>query len=52
MTTLTTRAGSIQLSGPLCWILPVLLVLLFLAVLLWLPCQAREMEKAPSARNS
>ena len=26
------------------WLLPVLLVLLFLAVLVWLPWQAREME--------
>ncbi|HEY0490118.1 MAG TPA: PAS domain S-box protein [Telluria sp.] len=33
-----------QLAGPLRWILPVTLVLLFLAVLLWLPWQAREME--------
>ena len=33
-----------QLPGPLRWILPVTLVLLFLAILLWLPWQAREME--------
>jgi two-component system sensor histidine kinase DctS len=30
--------------GPWRWLLPVLLVLLFLSVLLWLPWQAREME--------
>jgi two-component system sensor histidine kinase DctS len=33
-----------QLPGRLRWILPVTLVLLFLAILLWLPWQAREME--------
>ena len=32
------------LGGPWRWLLPVLLVLLFLAVLLWLPWQARQME--------
>ena len=34
----------VHLPGPLRWLLPVLLVLLFLAVLLWLPWQARQME--------
>ncbi|MCC6073416.1 sensor histidine kinase [Massilia sp. GCM10020059] len=34
----------LQLAGPLRWALPVTLVLLFLAVLLWLPWQARQME--------
>ncbi|MES2130482.1 MAG: PAS domain S-box protein [Pseudomonadota bacterium] len=34
----------IYLPGPLRWILPVVLVLLFLAVLFWLPWQARQME--------
>jgi two-component system sensor histidine kinase DctS len=34
----------VQLGGPWRWLLPVLLVLLFLAVLLWLPWQARQME--------
>jgi two-component system, LuxR family, sensor histidine kinase DctS len=33
-----------HLSGPWRWLFPVLLVLLFLAVLLWLPWQARQME--------
>jgi two-component system sensor histidine kinase DctS len=33
-----------QLGGPWRWLLPVLLVLLFLAVLFWLPWQARQME--------
>ncbi|MDQ1923194.1 PAS domain S-box protein [Massilia pseudoviolaceinigra] len=32
------------LGGPWRWLLPVLLVLLFLAVLFWLPWQARQME--------
>jgi two-component system sensor histidine kinase DctS len=31
-------------GGPWRWLVPVLLVLLFLAVLIWLPWQAREME--------
>lgn len=31
-------------AGPWRWLVPVLLVLLFLAVLIWLPWQAREME--------
>lgn len=33
-----------SLSRPWRWLVPVLLVLLFLAVLLWLPWQARQME--------
>ncbi|MFC5461290.1 sensor histidine kinase [Massilia niabensis] len=33
-----------NLSRPLRWLVPVLLVLLFLAVLFWLPWQARQME--------
>ena len=40
----TTRPRPMQLAGPLRWMLPVTLVLLFLAVLLWLPMQARQME--------
>jgi two-component system sensor histidine kinase DctS len=36
--------ASIQLGAPWRWLLPVLLVLLFLAVLFWLPWQARQME--------
>ena len=34
----------VHLPGPLRWLVPVLLVLLFLAVLFWLPWQARQME--------
>ena len=37
-------ARPIQLGGPWRWLLPVLLVLLFLAILFWLPWQARQME--------
>ena len=37
-----TRAR--HLEGPWRWLLPLLLVCLFLAVLLWLPWQARQME--------
>lgn len=44
MKTPTARPRPMQLAGPLRWILPVTLVLLFLAVLLWLPMQARQME--------
>jgi two-component system sensor histidine kinase DctS len=32
------------LTGPWRWLLPILLVLLFVATLLWLPWQARQME--------
>jgi two-component system sensor histidine kinase DctS len=39
-----THAAPHHLSGPLRFLLPGFLVLLFLAVLLWLPWQAREME--------
>ncbi len=35
---------AVHLHGPWRWLLPVLLVLLFLAVLFWLPWQARQME--------
>ncbi|HEU4373447.1 MAG TPA: PAS domain S-box protein, partial [Telluria sp.] len=38
------HAAPHHLSGPLRFLLPGFLVLLFLAVLLWLPWQAREME--------
>jgi len=44
MQTPLTHPRPMQLTGPLRWILPVTLVLLFLAVLLWLPWQARQME--------
>jgi two-component system, LuxR family, sensor histidine kinase DctS len=37
-------AGEGGRAGPWRWLVPVLLVLLFLAVLIWLPWQAREME--------
>ena len=39
-----SHVRSIQLGGPWRWLLPLLLVLLFLAVLLWLPWQSRQME--------
>nr|WP_229483602.1 PAS domain-containing sensor histidine kinase [Massilia horti] len=35
---------SLRQSGPWRWLFPVLIVLLFLAVLIWLPWQARQME--------
>src|SRR5690349_23873416 len=34
----------VNLARPWRWLVPVLLVLLFLAVLFWLPWQARQME--------
>lgn len=37
-------AGAPEPSRPWRWLVPVLLVLLFLAILIWLPWQAREME--------
>jgi two-component system sensor histidine kinase DctS len=37
-------ARPLLLGGPWRWLLPLLLVCLFLAVLLWLPWQARQME--------
>jgi two-component system sensor histidine kinase DctS len=37
-------AGESGRAGPWRWLVPVLLVLLFLAVLIWLPWQARDME--------
>ena len=37
-------ARPFRLGGPYRWLLPVVLVLLLLAVLFWLPWQAREME--------
>ncbi|MES2324861.1 MAG: ATP-binding protein [Pseudomonadota bacterium] len=44
MTTFAPPARPFRLGGPWRWLLPLLLVLLFLAVLLWLPWQARQME--------
>ena len=35
---------AVPLSGPWRWLMPAMLVLLFLAVLIWLPWQARQME--------
>ncbi len=34
----------LRLAGPWRWLVPILLVLLFVATLLWLPWQARQME--------
>jgi two-component system sensor histidine kinase DctS len=44
MKTPVSFARPIRLGGPWRWLVPVLLVLLFLAVLFWLPWQARQME--------
>jgi len=44
MTTPPTLARRLQLSSPMRWLVPVILLLLFLAVLFWLPWQARQME--------
>ncbi len=39
-----TLARRLQFSTPLRWLLPVVLLLFFLAILIWLPWQARQME--------
>lgn len=39
-----TLALRLQFTSPVRWLLPVVLVLLFLAILIWLPWQARQME--------
>ncbi|NRR31273.1 PAS domain S-box protein [Oxalobacteraceae bacterium] len=39
-----TLALRLQFTSPVRWLLPVMLVLLFLAILIWLPWQARQME--------
>ena len=44
MTNPLKRALPISLGGPWRWLVPVLLVLLFIAILFWLPWQARQME--------
>lgn len=44
MKTPRSFARPIRLDGPWRWLLPLLLVSLFVAVLLWLPWQARQME--------
>ena len=44
MTNLAPFARPRSLGGPWRWLLPLLLVSLFLAVLIWLPWQARQME--------
>ena len=51
MTTPPTLARRFKLSSPMRWLLPVILLLLFLSILFWLPWQARQME-ATSARSS
>ncbi|CDG81500.1 PAS domain-containing sensor histidine kinase [Janthinobacterium agaricidamnosum] len=37
-------AHRLQFTSPVRWLMPVILLLLFLSVLLWLPWQARQME--------
>ncbi|MES2117594.1 MAG: PAS domain S-box protein [Pseudomonadota bacterium] len=44
MSPTSTSARRPQFSNTLRWLLPVVLVLLFLTILIWLPWQAREME--------
>ncbi|MBA5607730.1 PAS domain S-box protein [Duganella sp. FT3S] len=44
MSPVPTSARRPQFSNTLRWLLPVVLVLLFLTILIWLPWQAREME--------
>ena len=44
MTNPSTPARRPQFSYPLRWLLPIVLVLFFLAILIWLPWQARQME--------
>nr|WP_314629688.1 PAS domain S-box protein [uncultured Janthinobacterium sp.] len=39
-----TFARRLQFTSPVRWLLPVILLLLFLAILFWLPWQARQME--------
>lgn len=41
---LNSRTGFLSRRQPLQWFLPVLLVLLFASILLWLPWQAQQME--------
>lgn len=44
MNPVPTFARRLQFNNTLRWLLPVVLVLLFLTILIWLPWQAREME--------
>jgi len=44
MNALPSLLRRLQFTSPLRWALPVVLVLLFLSILLWLPWQARQME--------
>ncbi|WP_317205655.1 PAS domain S-box protein [Janthinobacterium sp.] len=44
MTNPFTRARRTHFTSPLRWLLPVVLLLFFLAILFWLPWQARQME--------
>jgi two-component system sensor histidine kinase DctS len=42
----TDRPPRLHFANPVRWLLPVVLVLFFLAVLIWLPWQARQMESS------
>lgn len=44
MTSLRSMAARLPFPSSARWLLPVVLVLLFLAILIWLPWQARQME--------
>ncbi|MGV7209562.1 PAS domain S-box protein [Oxalobacteraceae bacterium A2-2] len=44
MTKPPTLLRRLKMSNPLRWLLPMVLVLFFLAILIWLPWQARQME--------
>jgi two-component system sensor histidine kinase DctS len=44
MTKPPTLLRRLRMSNPLRWLLPMVLVLFFLAILIWLPWQARQME--------
>ncbi|CAN7557274.1 PAS domain S-box protein [Pseudoduganella sp. LjRoot289] len=46
MTTPTAKPPRQHFTNPVRWLLPVVLVLFFLAVLIWLPWQARQMESS------
>jgi two-component system sensor histidine kinase DctS len=45
MKNLLTFPKAVSLHGRWRWLVPVLLVLLFIAVLFWLPWQARQMKQ-------
>eukprot|EP01034_Spumella_vulgaris_P044841 gene44841-55796_t len=46
MTIASDRPPRLHFTNPVRWLLPVVLVLFFLAVLIWLPWQARQMESS------